>query len=116
MNASNRPSVKDIAERIRASRPQAIVPASPPGKVAKAAAPAGYVRGTTAAAAYCNVDRKTFRSWRDDNTQSDQLRKLLQPRIIRGESYYKIANIDRFMDPVNNAPDEETRGRHLLAA
>ena len=66
----------------------------------------GYMRGTTAAAAYCGVDRKTFRSWRDDPAQPDLLRKLLTPRIIRGESYYRLSNLDRFMDPTNNMGTE----------
>lgn len=67
----------------------------------------GYVRGCRAAADYCGVDRKTFRSWRDDVALADGLRGLLKPRIIRGESYYRIANLDRFMDPVNNLADED---------
>ena len=29
---------------------------------------------------------------------------FLAPRIIRGESYYRMANLDRFMDPPNNVP------------
>ncbi len=66
----------------------------------------GYLRGCRAAADYCGVDRKTFRSWRDDVALADGLRGLLKPRIIRGESYYRLANLDRFMDPVNNLTDE----------
>lgn len=115
MTAPSRPSAKEIALQIHASR--APVPVAPkPVRVAPTATLVGYLRGSTAAAAYCGVDRKTFRRWRDDNLQPEQLKKLLQPRIIRGESYYKVTNIDRFMDPANNAPDEITRGAHLLAA
>ena len=68
----------------------------------------GYVRGSRAAAVYCGVDRKTFRSWRDDPAQSEMLRKLLKPRVIRGESYYRLSNLDRFMDPANNVDEEPT--------
>jgi hypothetical protein len=115
MTAPIRPSAKEIAQRIQASRTPRVRPLVPVKEVS-AGAPAGYLRGASAAAAYCGVDRKTFRSWRDDPVQPEQLKKLLQPRIIRGESYYKISNIDRFMDPANNAPDAVTRGAHLLAA
>lgn len=77
-------------------------------------APRGYLRGCRSAAAYLSVDRKTFRSWRDDPQLPDHVRRLLLPRIIRGESYYRVASLDRFMDPVNNIPDEDLffRGRN----
>lgn len=68
--------------------------------------PRGYVRGSKAAAAYLNVDRKTLRSWRDDPAVPDHLRQLLKPRIIRGESYYRLENLDRFMEPANNVPQD----------
>jgi hypothetical protein len=63
----------------------------------------GYFRGTRRAAHYLDIDRSTFRKWRDDKEQAH--RELLQPRIISGDPYYRIANLDRFMDPANNAPD-----------
>jgi hypothetical protein len=68
----------------------------------------GYVRGSRAAAEYLDIDRKTFRSWREDQTIADDLRRLLRPRVIRGESYYRIVSLDRFMDPINNIDDEMT--------
>ena len=64
----------------------------------------GYVRGCRSAAAYLDIDRKTFRSWRDDPVIPESVRRLLQPRIIRGESYYRLENLDRFMSPANNPP------------
>ena len=67
----------------------------------------GYLRGCEAAAAYCGVGRKAFRSWRDDPCLPDHLRRLLVPRIIRGDSYYRMSNLDRFMDPINNQPGED---------
>jgi len=62
----------------------------------------GYVRGSEGAARYLGIDRKTFRSWRDDPEIART--ELLKPRIIRGEAYYCIERLDRFMDPKNNAP------------
>lgn len=70
----------------------------------------GYVHGANAAAAYLGIDRKAFRSWRDDPTL--QGAELLQPRIIRGEAYYCLAKLDRFMDPGLNPPDA-TIANHL---
>lgn len=65
----------------------------------------GYLRGSLASAVYCGVGPKAFRSWRDDPSLPDHLRRLLAPRIIRGDCYYRIANLDRFMDPINNLTD-----------
>jgi hypothetical protein len=76
-----------------------------PGKVGLR----GYLRGSGAAAVYCGIGRKAFRSWRDDPCLPDHLRRLLAPRIIRGDCYYRIANLDRFMDPINNV-EEESNG------
>lgn len=65
----------------------------------------GYLHGSRRAAEYLDIDRQTFRGWRDDTEMAH--RELLQPRIIRGEPYYRIANLDRFMDPANNPPGAE---------
>ena len=63
----------------------------------------GYLRGSALAARYVGAgDRKTFRQWRDDPEIAH--RELLQPRIIRGQPYYKISKLDQFMDPALNAP------------
>ena len=35
-------------------------------------------------------------------------RDLLAPRIIRGDSYYCIKNLDMFMDPSRNPPGAVT--------
>ena len=42
------------------------MPAAP--RQRSAPAMRGYLKGVRAAATYCGVDRKTFRSWRDDPT------------------------------------------------
>lgn len=65
----------------------------------------GYFRGSRRAAAFLDIDRQTLRNWRDDPTIAH--RELLQPRIIRGDPYYRISNLEKFMDPANNAPGSE---------
>lgn len=65
----------------------------------------GYLRGSRRAAEYLDIDRQTFRGWRDDTEMAH--RELLQPRIINGDPYYRIANLDRFMDPACNPPGVE---------
>jgi hypothetical protein len=70
--------------------------------------PRGYIHGDTAAAKYLGLkDRKGLRRWQDDPTLP--LRELLTPRIINGHRYYKVANLDRFMDPALNTPASATR-------
>lgn len=66
----------------------------------------GYLYGVEAAANYLGVSRSAFRSWRDDPAMPH--RELLQPRIIRGDSYYSIRKLDAFMDPKNNPPGAVT--------
>ena len=63
----------------------------------------GYIKGVANAAAYIAIDLKTFRLWRDDPNLTH--RHLLQPRIIRGDTYYSLRNLDAFMDPAKNPPD-----------
>ncbi len=62
----------------------------------------GYVRGATNAAEYLGIDRRTFNQWRDDPEVGHN--EFLKPRIIRGEAYYSIEKLDRFMDPKCNPP------------
>jgi hypothetical protein len=60
----------------------------------------GYIRGLQAAAEYLGIsDRETLRSWCKEFN--------LPPRIIHGQAYFKISTLDRFMDPVSNAPGAE---------
>lgn len=59
--------------------------------------PRGYLRGGAAAASYLGIDRGTFRDWQNDPDLPGS--KMLRPRIIRGEAYYKISTLDLFMEP-----------------
>jgi hypothetical protein len=72
----------------------------------------GYLYGVEAAASYLGISRSAFRSWRDDAAMPG--RELLQPRIIRGDSYYSIRKLDTFMDPANNPPGAVTEC-HIVA-
>lgn len=66
--------------------------------------PRGYLHGDAEAAKYLGgIDRKTFRRWQDDPDTPQ--RYLLKARIIRGQKYYRISNLDRFMDPALNTQD-----------
>ncbi len=73
----------------------------------------GYVRGATNAARYLGIDRRTFNEWRADPEVGHN--ELLKPRIIRGEAYYSIEALTRFMDPKNNPPGAVIEN-HLLSA
>jgi hypothetical protein len=66
----------------------------------KAAELRGYIRGLQAAAAYCGIsDRSTFREWCREFE--------IRPRIIHGQAFFRIATLDRFMDPDSNSEHDE---------
>lgn len=74
----------------------------------------GYIHGAKAAAAYLGVTRQTLAIWQVSPRLSEDLRALLQPRVIRGRTYYAIGKLDRFMDPANNT--EATINPNIRAA
>ena len=100
-----------VEHLIRKAAAQADLPAPSNGNrgVNDSSAPIrGYLRGTAAAGRYCGVNRKAFREWRESVDIAEDLRALLEPRIIHGWPYFRIAKLDRFMEPANNPPGSET--------
>lgn len=64
----------------------------------------GYLQGDAELCRYLGgIDRKTLWRWLHD--ASLKRRELLKPRVIRGQKYYRIANVERFMDPALNTED-----------
>lgn len=59
----------------------------------------GYVHGVAAAAAYLDMDKRTF---------NKHVLPHVRPRLFGGHAYWRIADLDRFMDPDRNPPGAET--------
>jgi hypothetical protein len=63
-----------------------------------------YVWGLSAAADYLGISRKTLWRIRNSTTITAAEKRLLQPRIINGQAAFAKASLDKFMNPVLNAP------------
>lgn len=70
------------------------------GRIKFVKTPRGYVRGLTAAAEYCGIsDRGTVKEWFKSGG--------IRPRIINGQAFFKVSDMDRFMSPDSNPPGVE---------